>query len=88
MRNVAHENIARRSGKIVAAAVAVAIALLLLPLVRDLVDVLGVAEDSTDRTVSHIVEWTLTAVLAAVLYAGIVAVPRMTRRRRGGVSRR
>jgi uncharacterized membrane protein len=88
MRNAAHKDIARRIGKIAAAAVAIAIALVLLPLVRDLVDVIGVAEDSTDRTVSHIVQWTLTAVLAVALYTGVVAVARMTTRRRGGVSRR
>ena len=72
----------RAGGKIGAAVVAIAIVLLLMPAVRDLVDALGVDEDSADNTVSTLIEWLLAVALALLIYAGIVAVPHLVTRLR------
>jgi hypothetical protein len=72
----------RVGGKVAAAVVAVGIALLLMPYLRDFSDALGAGEDSTDSAVSTLVEWLLGVVLAILIYIAIVAVPGLVRRRR------
>jgi len=69
-----------RKWKVVAALVAIAVALLLMPFVRDFVDLFGSDEDRTDNTVSVLVEWLLGGVLAFLLYSAIVAAPALIAR--------
>jgi hypothetical protein len=69
-----------RKWKVVAALVAIAVALLLMPFVRDFVDLFGSDEDGTDNTVSVLVEWLLGGVLAFLLYSAIVAAPALIAR--------
>ncbi len=62
--------------KVTVAVVAVAVVvLLLMPYVRDFVDLLGSDEDGTDSTVSTLIEWLIGGVLAFLLYAAVTAVP-------------
>jgi hypothetical protein len=68
--------------KVGAAGVAVAVVLLLMPYVRDFTDALGAGEDSTDSTVSTLIEWLLGVALAMLIYMAIVAVPGLVSRRR------
>ena len=56
--------------------------LLLMPYVRDFVDLLGSDEDGTDNTVSVLVEWLIGGVLAFLLYSAIVAAPGLLARLR------
>jgi hypothetical protein len=72
----------RVGGKVAAAVVAIAVALLLMPYLRDFTDALGVGKDSTDSTVSTLVEWLLAVAVAMLIYTTIVAVPGFVRRRR------
>jgi uncharacterized membrane protein YccC len=72
----------RIGGKVIAAVVAVAVVLLLMPYVGDLVDVLGAGQDSVDSTVSTLIEWLLAVALAILIYSGIAAIPRLVTRRR------
>jgi hypothetical protein len=72
----------RVAGKVAAAVVAIAVALLLMPYLRDFSDALGVGEDSTDSTVSTLVEWLLGVAVAMLIYTAIVAVPGLVSRRR------
>jgi|KBSSwiStaDraftv2_1062776.scaffolds.fasta_scaffold3303557_1 hypothetical protein len=69
-----------RKWKVVAALVAIAVVLLLMPFVRDFVDLFGSDEDGTDNTVSVLVEWLLGGVLAFLLYSAIVAAPALIAR--------
>ena len=69
-----------RKWKVVAALVAIALVLLLMPFVRDFVDLFGSDEDGTDNTVSVLVEWLLGGVLAFLLYSAIVAAPALIAR--------
>jgi type III secretory pathway component EscU len=66
--------------KIGVAVVAIAVAVLLSPYVRDLVDLLGSDRDSTDSTVSTIVEWLLAGLIAFFIYAGVTALPGLVAR--------
>jgi hypothetical protein len=72
----------RVGGKVAAAVVAVGIALLLMPYLRDFSDALGVGEDSTDSTVSTLIEWLFGVAVAMLIYTAIVAVPGLVSRRR------
>jgi hypothetical protein len=72
----------RVGGKVGAAVVAVGVALLLMPYVRDFTHALGAGEDSTDSTVSTLIEWLLGVALALLIYMTIVAVPGLVLRRR------
>ena len=78
--------------KVVAAAVAVVLVLLvLLPLVREFLDLFATTTDGTDSVVRTIMEWVLVALLAAGIYTCIVQGPRAVSRlwtRRNGVTRR
>jgi len=69
-----------RKWKVVAALVAIAVVLLLMPFVRDFVDLFGSDEDGTDNTVSVLVEWLLGGVLAFLLYSANVAAPALIAR--------
>jgi flagellar biosynthesis protein FliR len=71
-----------RKWKIVVAIVAIAVAVLLMPSLRDLVDLLGSDEDGTDSTVSTLVEWLLGGLLAFFVYTAVVAVPGLIARLR------
>jgi len=71
-----------RKWKVVVAVVAIAVVLLLMPYVRDFVDLLGSDEDGTDNTVSVLVEWLIGGVLAFLLYSAIVAAPAVVARLR------
>ena len=71
-----------RGWKVVVAVAAIAVAVLLLPLIRDFVDLLGADEDGTDSTVSTLVEWLIAAAIALLLYSAVVAVPGLLSRRR------
>ena len=66
----------------VVAVVSIAVAVLLLPFIRDFVDLLGADEDGTDSTVSTLVEWLIAAAIALLLYSAVVAVPGVLARRR------
>ena len=68
--------------KIVVAVVAIAVAVLLYPYVRDLVDLLGSDEDGTDSTVSTLVEWLLAGLIAFFIYTAVTALPALVARRR------
>ena len=72
----------RVGGKLAAAVVAVGVALLLMPYLRDFSDALGVGKDSTDSAVSTLVEWLLGIAVAMLIYTAIVAMPGFVRRRR------
>jgi ubiquinone biosynthesis protein UbiJ len=74
----------RVAGKVIAAAVAVVVALLLMPYVRDVIDALGAGEDDVDSTVSTLIEWLFALALAILIYSAIVAVPTLVTRRRAG----
>jgi Na+-driven multidrug efflux pump len=71
-----------RGWKVVVAVAAIVVALLLLPFVRDFVDLLGADEDGTDSTVSTLVEWLIAGAIALLLYSAVVAVPGVLARRR------
>jgi hypothetical protein len=71
-----------RKWKVVVAVVAVAVVLLLMPYVRDFVDLFGSDEDGADNTVSVLVEWLIGGVLAFLLYSAIVAAPGLLARLR------
>ena len=64
-----------RKWKVVVAVVAVAVVLLLMPYVRDFVDLFGADEDGVDNTVTVLVEWLIGGVLAVLLYSAVVAAP-------------
>ena len=64
-----------RTWKVVVAIVAIAVVLLLMPFVRDFVDLFGSDQDGADNTVSVIVEWLLGGVLAFLLYSAVAAAP-------------
>ena len=72
----------RVGGKVAAAVVAIGVALLLMPYLRNFTDALDVGEDSTDSTVSTLVEWLLGVAVAMLIYTTIVAVPALVSRRR------
>ena len=69
-----------RKWKVVVAVAAIAVVLLLMPFVRDFVDLFGSDEDGTDNTVSVLVAWLLGGVLALLLYSAIVAAPALIAR--------
>ena len=71
-----------RKWKVVVAVLAVAVVLLLMPYVRDFVDLFGSDEDGTDNTVSVLVEWLIGGVLAFLLYSAVVAAPSVVARLR------
>ena len=71
-----------RAWKVVVAVLAIAVALLLMPFIRDFVDLLGSDEDGTDSAVSTLVEWLIGGVLAILLYSAVVAIPGVLARRR------
>ncbi len=78
-----------RTWKIAVAVVVVAVVvLLLMPFVRDFVDLLGSDEDGTDSTVSTLIEWLLGGLLVFLIYTGIVAVPGLVARLRLRATRR
>lgn len=71
-----------RAWKIVVAIVAIAVAVLLMPYLRDLVDLLGSDEDGTDSTVTTLVEWLLAVVVAFFVYTAVTALPTLVARLR------
>ena len=71
-----------RKWKVVVAVLAVAVVLLLMPYVREFVDLFGSDEDGTDNTVSVLVEWLIGGVLAFLLYSAVVAAPGVVARLR------
>jgi hypothetical protein len=71
-----------RAWKVVVAVLAIGVALLLMPFVRDFVDLLGSDEDGTDSTVSTLVEWLIGVALAILLYNAVAAIPGVLAHRR------
>jgi hypothetical protein len=71
-----------RGWKVVVAVAAIAVALLLMPVIRDFVDLLGADEDGTDNTVSTIVEWLIAGAIALLIYSAVTALPGLVARRR------
>jgi RsiW-degrading membrane proteinase PrsW (M82 family) len=65
---------------VVVGVVAVAVVLLLMPFVRDFVDLFASDADGADNTVSVLVEWLLGGVLAFLLYSAVVAAPGVVER--------
>ncbi len=62
--------------------IAVVVAVLLMPYVRDFVDALGAGEDHVDSTVSTLIEWLIAIAVAILIYTAIAAVPALVTRRR------